>query len=420
VTNLKIPLPDHVKFIITTLKSAHYEAYIVGGCVRDIIRGAQPKDWDIATSATPEQAKALFERTVDTGIKHGTITVLLDSQPYEVTTYRVDGAYLDNRRPETVSFANKIEEDLSRRDFTMNAIAYNPHKGFADPFGGRDDIGKRIIRCVGNPMHRFGEDALRMLRAIRFAATTGFSIDTEILAAISTLNHHLKNISPERIREEFGKLIVSPNVEAVELLHSTGLLQFMIFGVAYEGDLTEIIPWLKKCPPIEAMRLALFLHWVSSNECELILRNLRYDNKTMKEVLVYLKYASSIENLVIENLIVENLICDRDDTTRYQVKKILRHISQAHFENLITLKMITNPTYLHSLEQILKTSQDIQQKGECFNLRSLAINGTDLKNAGITKGEEIGNILESLLDIVMDNPRLNKRDELLALALKAK
>jgi len=427
VTNLKIPLPLHVNFIITTLESANYEAYIVGGCVRDIIRGAQPKDWDIATSATPEQAKALFERTVDTGIKHGTITVLLDSQPYEVTTFRVDGKYLDNRRPETVWFSTNIEEDLSRRDFTMNAIAYNPHKGFADPFGGRDDIRRGIIRCVGNPVHRFGEDALRMLRAIRFAAATGFRIDAKILEAISALNHHLQHISPERMREEFGKLIISPHVEVMELLQSTGLLQFMLFGVTYRGDLAEIIPWLKKCPPIEAMGLALFLHWTCSKECELILRNLRYDNKTMKEVLIYLKYLSAIENLLCDTKAQSNTytgtICNRipvNDARAYGVKKILRHVSQAHFENLITLKTIITPNHLHSLEEILKMSRDIQQKGECFTLRSLAINGTDLKNAGITKGEEIGNILETLLDIVMRDPNLNKKDELFARVLNLK
>ena len=193
-------LPVNVMQIISALELAGHEAFIVGGCVRDAARGVEPTDWDIATSALPERVKALFSRTFDTGIAHGTVTVLQDGQPFEVTTYRIDGEYLDARRPETVTFASEIEEDLSRRDFTINAVAYNPRRGFVDPFDGRGDISRGLIKCVGDAKKRFGEDALRMLRAVRFSAVLDFRVDDDAIFAISALRKNLANISAERIR----------------------------------------------------------------------------------------------------------------------------------------------------------------------------------------------------------------------------
>ena len=394
---MKINLPHQVKFIIDTLECAGYEAFIVGGCVRDIIRGVAPKDWDIATSATPAQAKVLFSRTIDTGIKHGTITVLLDRRHYEVTTYRIDGEYLDGRRPETVEFVGNIEEDLSRRDFTMNAIAYHPAKGFVDPFGGQEDINRKMIRCVGDPVHRFTEDALRMLRAVRFSGTTGFAVCDDVLAAISKLKHNLANVSPERIREELGKLIISSHTEAVEFLHTTGLLPFVLRGMEYGGDISEIIPWLVKCPPHEPMRMALFLHWVRG-DCENILRDLRFDNKSIKEISLYVQ-------------MLYKPICN----DRYEIKKILRYVPQDMFENLLTLKAIINPLKAETLENIRQEAADIYQKGECFTLRALAINGSTLAGLGIPKGTKMGEILENLLDMVMRRPELNNKIALIEL-----
>ena len=393
-------LPANVKYIISTLEAAGYEAFAVGGCVRDVIRAVTPKDWDIATSATPEQAKALFKRTIDTGIKHGTITVLLERQHYEVTTYRIDGEYLDNRRPETVEFTGDIIEDLSRRDFTMNAIAYNPAKGFVDPFGGRVDIENKLIRCVGDPIHRFGEDALRMLRAIRFSGVTGYAICRHLLAAIGKLNKNIANVSPERIREELGKLIISPNPGAIQLLHTSGLLPFILQGRAYDGDIVQVIKWLQTCPPHEAMRTALFLHR-TSDDCEKILRDLRYDNKSIKEISLYVQ--------MLPTHIPHN---------RYEIKKVLRYVAQCNvaqppqdfLENLLTLKSITEA---QNFDAILQEVRDIHATGECFTLKQLAVSGKDLAEIGIPHGKEMGDKLEAMLDAVMCNPSLNTRKTLI-------
>ena len=386
-------IPENVNFILQALENAGFEAFIVGGCVRDIIRGVVPKDWDIATSATPAQAKQLFTRTIDTGIKHGTITVLISKQHYEVTTYRIDGEYLDSRRPETVQFTGNIEDDLARRDFTMNAIAYNPARGFVDPFGGQEDIKRGIIRCVGEPVHRFKEDALRMLRAIRFSGTTGFTICGKTLDAVAELSQNLQNISPERIREEIGKLVTSPNPQAVRFLHTAGLLSYILPANATPHLVGD---WLASCPPHEPMRMALFLH-SSGQNCENILRNLRFDNNSIKEISLYVKmlYAPLPQN-------------------RYEIKKLLRFIPQELFENLLILKsIITGQTFDSLSLQVV----DIIQKGECFTLRDLAVNGKMLAQAGIPHGKTMGDILENLLDIVMQNPEMNNAEVLMRYAI---
>jgi len=381
-------IPQDVTLILQTLSANNHEAYIVGGSVRDIIRGVTPKDWDITTSATPNQVMDIFPRTVETGLKHGTVTVLINKSPYEVTTYRIDGEYLDNRRPENVTFTTNIEEDLSRRDFTMNAIAYNPAGGFVDPFGGQRDIASKIIRCVGSPMHRFNEDALRMLRAVRFAGQLGFDIDPHALEAIAKLASSLRNISAERIREELVKLLMGQHCEAVHLLDTTGLLPHIL---PFYGDLAKIIPMLAICTSKPPLRLALFLAW-SGNSCEKIMRNLRFDNKTTQEVSLYVKHlATTIP-----------LDC-------YQIKKHLRHIPQEQFENLVLLKTITTPKDASHLAAVLRESRDIQAKNECYTLRDLAVSGEDLVAAGIPRGVAIGNKLEELLDVVMRDPRLNSK-----------
>ena len=395
---MHITLPTHVKFIIDTLEAAGHEAFIVGGCVRDVLRGVAPKDWDIATNATPVQAKALFERTIDTGIKHGTITVLLDKQHYEVTTYRVDGEYLDARRPETVAFVSNIKEDLSRRDFTINAIAYNPSKGFVDPFDGQGDIKKKIIRCVGEPVCRFTEDALRMLRAVRFAGTTGFEICADVLDAIAALAQNLQYVSPERIREELGKLITSGNPRAVGFLQTAGLLPYMLGGVAFGGDMGEIILWLESCPAHEPMRMALFLHWVNL-DLEKVLRGLRFDNKSIKEIGLYVK--------MLRQPVPES---------PYGVKQVLRHVPRDMFERLLTLKAIVMPGLALEMDVVREIIKDVFANGECFTLGGLAVNGADLAAVGVPKGKVMGDMLEKLLDMVMENPVLNKRDMLLAQA----
>ena len=220
---MHISIPKHASDIIKTLSAHGYEAYVVGGCVRDSILGKEPADWDITTSALPEQVKALFPRTIDTGLKHGTVTIMMDKVGYEVTTYRIDGTYEDHRRPNEVTFTSDLKEDLMRRDFTINAMAYNEEQGLVDLFGGIQDLTDRIIRCVGNPAERFDEDALRMLRAVRFAGQLNFKIEENTKAAIEAQHTFLKDVSAERIQTELMKLLVSGHPEMIRAAYETGL-----------------------------------------------------------------------------------------------------------------------------------------------------------------------------------------------------
>ena len=388
---MKIAIPSDVLEIINVLQTHGHEAYIVGGCVRDSIRGTVPKDWDITTSAMPQQVAQIFPKTIETGIQHGTITVLVNRNGYEVTTYRIDGEYLDNRRPESVMFTASIKDDLARRDFTMNAIAYSPSQGFVDPFNGRGDIEKKLIRCVGSAKQRFGEDALRMLRAIRFAGQLGFAVDYEISTAIHAQRASLANISPERIREELTRLINSPYVEALGLLERTGLLPYVLIGRVYDGDIGKTIHLLKQCPRHEALRLALFL--VPSGEaCKDIMRDLRFDNKTIHEVSIYVNMLP---------------VCIPHD--RYEIKKHLRQLSPVLFENLLRLQSIINPHDAARLAAVGREAQDIQAKNECYTLRDLSISGDDLIAYGLPHGIAIGEKLEELLDAVMRDPMLNSQ-----------
>ena len=391
---MTIALPPDVNHIINTLQSHNHEAYTVGGCVRDSIMGILPKDWDIATSALPHEVAKTFPRTVETGVKHGTITVLVNHQPYEVTTYRIDGKYLDNRRPENVTFSSEINEDLSRRDFTINAIAYNPEHGFADPHNGKKDISRKIIRCVGSPEERFGEDALRMLRAVRFAGQLGFAVDKAALDAISAKAANLSSISAERIREELTRLLCSPHVQAVKLLETTGLLPYVLYGHSYEGTIDHTIPLLAACPidPIKKnLRLAVFFAY-SGTAWEKSLQSLRFDNKTIKEVSMYIR--------MVHKAIPHD---------RYEIKKHLRQMPQVWFENLLLLQSIFYPYKAEMLAAILHEAQDIHAKDECYTLANLSVKGNDLLAAGISPGKAIGDKLEELLDAVMREPGLNEK-----------
>ena len=216
---MKIEIPDGVERIIQKLNHQGYEAFAVGGCIRDTLLGREPKDWDITTSASPWQVKELFGRTIDTGIQHGTVTVMDGRTGYEVTTYRVDGEYEDGRHPKSVKFTSSLKEDLKRRDFTVNAMAYSHKRGLVDEFGGLKDLKSQVIRCVGKPEERFGEDALRMLRAIRFSAQLDFSIDPGTWAAVKAVAPNLKKVSKERIQAELTSLLLSPHPERIELVY---------------------------------------------------------------------------------------------------------------------------------------------------------------------------------------------------------
>ena len=273
-------IPNDVRAILDTLKINGYEGYIVGGSVRDATMGTFPKDYDITTNALPEVITKIFYKTIPTGIKHGTITVMINAVGYEVTTYRIDGEYLDNRRPSGVTFVSSLEEDLARRDFTINALAYNAQDGLIDYFGGIRDLENKIIRAVGEPDKRFKEDALRMLRAIRFAASLDFDIEEKTMLAIKNNYNLISNISNERIRDELFKMLVSNNTtKALKLLEETKLLQVILpelqLSVGFNQQnphhdkdiFSHILVVVEKCPPVLNIRMAALLHDIAKPDC---------------------------------------------------------------------------------------------------------------------------------------------------------
>ena len=316
-------IPSKAAEIIQELTVHGFEAYAVGGCVRDSILGREPEDWDITTSARPEQVKAIFQRTVDTGIEHGTVTVLMDREQFEVTTYRVDGEYEDHRHPKEVTFTASLEEDLKRRDFTINAMAYNPETGLVDIFNGIEDLKNQVIRCVGNPGERFDEDALRILRAIRFSAQLGFQIDAETQRAMSERAEDLKEVSAERIRVELVKLLVSGHPEYIREACRLGITRVVlpeydrIVGVAqhtpnhiYDVEEHTLLA-LKNIEADSVLRLTMLFHdfgkpivkktdggrdifykhpEVSAEICRKILKRLKFDNHTLEKVYRLVKW----------------------------------------------------------------------------------------------------------------------------------
>ena len=307
---MRIQIPSHVEYIIGKLNQNGYEAFAVGGCVRDTLLGRTPGDWDITTSARPEQVKALFRRTIDTGIQHGTVTVMLERTGYEVTTYRIDGEYEDGRHPRQVEFTSDLLEDLKRRDFTINAMAYSHETGIVDAFGGMEDLEKRVIRCVGEPMERFEEDALRILRAIRFSAQLDFSIEEKTREAITRIAPNLAKVSRERVQMELTKLLCSDHPEQICQVYETGISR-------YVSEEFSCLPWEKAeispaLPKEKYVRWAAFLRcacpteqdsWQTDLSCEKaagknfceerekavraggkILRDLKLDNETIGRV----------------------------------------------------------------------------------------------------------------------------------------
>jgi tRNA nucleotidyltransferase (CCA-adding enzyme) len=387
-----IPLPEDVQAILERLNVAGYSAFIVGGCVRDKLMGAEPKDWDIATSAKPHEVKAVFSHTADTGIQHGTVTVVLHNRNYELTTFRIDGDYKDGRRPENVTFTDELEEDLSRRDFTMNAIAYSPKRGLVDPFGGIKDIRRRNIRCVGHTASRFTEDALRMMRAVRFSAQLSFSIDPDTRRAITPLAERLSLVSIERVRDELTKILSSPNPDALITLEKTGLWPHVLRGLTVHADLRLAARRMKLCPKEPAMLYALFLSKGFTG-------HLKFDNRTIKECKLYI------------NWIEKNI-----KNERYAVKAALSIIGPRQLGKLLTLKGICYPEDKAHWEAVRSTCENILESGECFCLKDLKVNGQDLINAGILPGKEMGRIMSALLDMVMSDPFLNEKEALIKTA----
>lgn len=443
MTDVKIKMPGKVNKIIGVLQEAGFEAYAVGGCIRDSLLGRTPNDWDITTSAKPMEVKALFSHTIDTGIQHGTVTILLDREGFEVTTYRIDGEYEDGRHPKEVSFTGSLEEDLKRRDFTINALAYNETAGLIDIFEGQKDLKDGIIRCVGNAEERFTEDALRMLRAIRFSAQLGYRIEENTLAAIHKLAGNLEKISAERIQTELLKLMVSPHPDYLRTAYECGVTKvfFPEFDLAMETPQNHphhcynvgehILHSLIEVPADKVLRLTMLLHDIAKPQCltvdekgithfhgheemgaemsRVILRRLRMDNDTTDKVCRLVRFHDYGNGVAPDRRIV---------------RRAVNKIGEDLFDDFILVKkadLLAQSMYLRE-EKLSNLAawdacyREIREAEECVSLRTLAVNGRDLIAAGLQPGRELGNILKQLLDEVLETPEKNEKDYLISRA----
>ncbi|MCR5673941.1 MAG: HD domain-containing protein [Lachnospiraceae bacterium] len=444
---MQITYPANVKKIIDTLQDNGYEAYAVGGCVRDSYLGIVPNDWDITTNALPEKVKTLFRRTVDIGIRHGTVKVMIGSEGYEITTYRIDGEYEDSRHPKEVVYTTELAEDLRRRDFTINAMAYSERTGLVDLFGGTKDLKAGIIRAVGDAKERFSEDALRILRALRFSAKFGFEIEDDTKKAITKLAPTLSNISAERIREELEKLICSDNpgrmrqayelgVTAVILPewdrmmeckqntphHFTNVGDHTIAAMEYLTENYADIP----DGDSRVLRIATLLHDTGKpakkttdregvdhfkghpEESEKIaigiLKRLKYDNDTIQKVSKLVRFHD-----------------ERPKLSYPSVRRFTVSVGKENMENLMRLKyadLYAHTRYLwddklYQVETLEKMYRRIIADNDCLSIADLAVSGHDLMEKGIPAGPVMGKTLGRLFDLVLDDPGMNDKDKLL-------
>ncbi len=455
--NFDDKIPAGALKIIKRLNEAGHEAYIVGGCVRDCVLGKEPNDWDITTSALPSQVKAVFKRTVDTGIKHGTVTVLMREngvqQGFEVTTYRIDGIYEDGRHPKQVEFTKSLEEDLKRRDFTVNAMAYAPGRGIVDLHGGLEDLRAHVIRCVGDPEERFNEDALRMMRAIRFAAQLDSSIDPATWEAIKKLAPNLRNVSAERIRVETEKLLLSPNPYLFKLFYEGGLTEYFLpewesavrttqenphhmytVGEHLLHAVENINTGLLHSEfrdgaydrALRILRLTMLLHDIGkpslktvdeegvahfkghpqlgAEMAEEILRRLKYDNDTIKSVVKLIYWHE-----------------ERFPAEERTLRRVINRMGEECFPYMFYVQeadCLAQSEYNRGekLERIRKLRElycDLLEKQQCVTIKDLAVKGRDLMEAGIAPGPEMGRILELMLEDVLDEPGHNDKEYLL-------
>ncbi|MBR4020616.1 MAG: CCA tRNA nucleotidyltransferase [Firmicutes bacterium] len=383
--DFQMEIPEHVQYILSTLNKAGHEAYIVGGCVRDALMGKEPNDWDVCTSALPEETKTAFSggQTIDTGLKHGTVTVLSQEKPVEITTYRIDGEYEDSRHPKAVEFTRSLQEDLARRDFTINAMAYHPDKGIIDLYGGRDDLHRGYIRCVGEPRKRFQEDALRIMRGLRFAATLNFAIDSETADAMYLEKERLQNISKERINVELSKLILGDHADLI-VRQYIDILQTAAEGMQLPQ--TDISAY----PPALAIRLAE----VFPKDTGKYLRLLKYDGNTIR-------WARVLSRL-------------RNTPAPTEPKKEMVKFLHKHGE------IITAMHYARAGTEELAALGGLLQQNPCYKVSDLAVNGHDLIEAGINPGPALGYALNHLLDLVMEEEIPNEKNALLAAAKEAR
>jgi len=387
-------IPEEVNYIIETLNNNNFEAFVVGGCVRDSIMGMTPKDYDIATSATPLNIKPLFKKTVDTGINHGTITVVLNKNNYEVTTYRIDGDYNDCRRPKEVYFTTKLEDDLVRRDFTINAIAYHKNVGFIDPYRGIEDITIKCIRGVGDPNKRFQEDALRMLRAIRFSSQLDFDVEPITYKALLDNAHLISNISVERIRDELNKTFLGKNLTKALLIIESNILKYISPNLNnyLQTYLEKSIGYMAKADFSIIDRLVILFRYLNSEEVINFMKLLKYSNQEIKQVTILHKYTYfNIQDNV------------------YSVRKTMSILGKDLFFNLIKIKEVLGQDIIN----INFLGRDVISNNDPLIISDLDINGNILKKNNICEGKEIGRVLDGLLDLVLMDPKLNKESILL-------
>ncbi len=421
-----VALPKPVSRILRVLEEAGFEAYAVGGCVRDTLLGRIPGDWDITTSAKPQEVKKLFHRTIDTGIEHGTVTVMLHDERreligFEVTTYRIDGEYLDGRHPKEVIFTPSLHEDLARRDFTINAMAYSERAGIVDDYDGMADLAARRIRAVGNAEHRFQEDALRMLRAIRFSAQLDFEIEPETLRAISVLAANLQKVSKERIATELTKLLLSKHPERLQLVFDTGLAPFVS---ADFPRLTENggLPGLSGAlPEKKSLRWGMLLR--NLPDCtKRILRELKMDNDTIRyaqsfgalyrsplpvnETEIRQQLAAYGTEIWFDVLALRQALVSGDNVFSREKEGVPENAGSPETAE-------DRAAARETLAALEASGREILARGDCISIGMLAVSGQDLMAAGIPKGPEIGRTLQALLQEVLADPGRNDREVLL-------
>ncbi len=433
-----IQIPPHAERILTLLNQAGYKAYVVGGCVRDALLSKTPKDWDICTSALPDEMERVFQgfRVVETGLKHGTLTVVLDGIPYEITTFRVDGAYTDHRHPDGVTFVTDVREDLARRDFTVNAMAYHPAEGLIDAFGGQEDLRRGVIRCVGQPEERFREDALRILRAMRFASVYGFTIDEETAKAAHELKETLSLVAAERIRAELGKLLCGQGCGNI-LRAYRDILGQILPQLVPMFDFPQCTPhhrfdvWehtvrsVENVPAAEVLRFAMLLHDAgkpatftrdedgvghfcghaacSEKIAEAVMTRLRMDKATAQRVILLVKH-HDIDLSADSRLLKRRL-------NQFGEEALRQLIDVQEADQLA--KGTCDPTEIRASAAALRQALDaLLASAPCFTLKDLAVNGRDIAALG-AKGSTIGGILQHLLSCVMDDVLPNEKDSLM-------
>lgn len=440
MTNANIHIPEPVKNALSALRKNGFEAYIIGGCVRDSLLGQTPKDYDITTSALPEETENVFKgfRVIETGMKHGTITVLIERMPIEITTYRIDSTYSDNRRPDNVTFTKSLFEDTARRDFTMNAVAIDENGDIADFHDGVKDIKAKMIRCVGDPDKRFGEDALRILRAVRFSSVLGFDIEENTKQAIFRNKELLKNISSERIASELVKLLCGQNARSIicEFIDVLGvflpeLLPMKGFDQKNPHHIYNILEHtavaVENAPAEPILRLAALLHdagkpqtfsekdgighfyghaQISAEITNSVLRRLKFDNNT---------------RLTVTTLV--RLHDGQIEESEKAVKRFMRKNTSEIFFLVLQLKRADNLAQApecfirtEHLDRLRAIGEEILNRKECFSLKSLEINGSDLIGIGFRPGKEIGNCLNEILDKVVEGTLENDKTLLLKFA----